>query len=193
MAISVDTDKISSRLKELKKIKNLKQDDLMNVTGTSRATISNYEQGKVKPPVEFLMKISKAYNISLDWLCGLSDTANGVEYTTYADLWECINKLKEVINFNICITNITDDKTHSLQTGDLTDDGNGVIAYSAQREPAPACICFDDEILHNLFIDYKGMEKIYKKGIITEEIFKTWINGKTVELSEISLPEYFPF
>ncbi len=142
MAVSVDTYKISSRLKELKIIKNLKQDDLINVTGTSRATISNYEQGKVKPPVEFLMKISKTYNISLDWLCGLSDTANGVEYTTHADLWGFINKLKEaiefinkskeamefinkskkVINFINCITNIAD---AALDYDDPEDEDEG--------------------------------------------------------------------
>lgn len=43
--------------------------------GVSVVTISNYESGKTKPPVQKLMKLSMALDVSIDDLIGLSDSS----------------------------------------------------------------------------------------------------------------------
>lgn len=42
----------------------------------SPLSISAYESGKRTPPLQTLIYLCRYFNVSLDWLCGLSDTMN---------------------------------------------------------------------------------------------------------------------
>ena len=61
---------IGSRIKELRKIKNLTVRDLADALNTSPSTISAYETGKVLINTQFAYDIASKYKVSLDWLCG---------------------------------------------------------------------------------------------------------------------------
>ena len=64
---------ISDRLKSLREKKKLSQNDLALSLGIKRHTISAYETGSITPPIDKLIIISNYYNVSLDYLCGVSD------------------------------------------------------------------------------------------------------------------------
>ena len=59
---------IGTRIKERQKILGLKQKDIIEKTGISKAAISNYVNGGRIPEAEALYKISKILNTSMEWL-----------------------------------------------------------------------------------------------------------------------------
>jgi transcriptional regulator with XRE-family HTH domain len=67
-------DKFSQRIRELRKEKGLNQDDLAKASGVSLPTISRYEKGnRDEPKLTIIRKISKYFNVSIDYLAGDSD------------------------------------------------------------------------------------------------------------------------
>lgn len=59
------------RLKDLRGEKTLQE--VAQDLGLSRATLGYYESGERKPDIEILIKIANYYNVSSDYLLGLSD------------------------------------------------------------------------------------------------------------------------
>lgn len=72
----IDTTKMHTlfkqRLRELRGNRTLKE--VADSLGISRATLGFYEDGSRKPDIEILYKIAKYYNVSADYLLGISDT-----------------------------------------------------------------------------------------------------------------------
>ncbi|MBE6809404.1 MAG: helix-turn-helix transcriptional regulator [Ruminococcaceae bacterium] len=61
------------RLKDLREDKDLTQDELIKILGMHKTTYTNYEQGKREIPFEIAINIAKFYNVSLDYIAGLTD------------------------------------------------------------------------------------------------------------------------
>ena len=61
------------RLKELREQRRLNQEGLALKLNVSQSTISAYEIGERVPDLETLIAISNLFNVSLDYLAGLSD------------------------------------------------------------------------------------------------------------------------
>ena len=64
---------VGKRLLELRKEKGLKQDEVAQAVGITRASLSYYEKGERSVDIEVLYKLSNYYNVSIDYLFGLSD------------------------------------------------------------------------------------------------------------------------
>lgn len=65
---------ISQRLIRLRKEKNLSQKDAAEALGVSQALLSHYEKGIRECRLDFLCKASVFYDVSSDYLLGLSET-----------------------------------------------------------------------------------------------------------------------
>ena len=61
------------RLKELRDQRRLNQEGLALKLNLSQSTISAYEVGERTPDLETLIAIASFFNVSLDYLVGLSD------------------------------------------------------------------------------------------------------------------------
>ena len=61
-------------LRELRTQYNLTQDALATKLGTSKSTISMYENGKREPDFETLEAIADFFNVDMNYLLGKSDT-----------------------------------------------------------------------------------------------------------------------
>lgn len=61
------------RLRDLREDHDLTQTQLVEKLGMHKTTYTNYEQGKRDLPLEFAIKLAKFYDVSLDYLAGLSD------------------------------------------------------------------------------------------------------------------------
>lgn len=61
------------RLKELREERRLNQEGLALKLNVSQSTISAYEIGERTPDLETLIAIANFFNVSLDYLAGLSD------------------------------------------------------------------------------------------------------------------------
>ena len=64
---------LGEKLKNERILRNLTQSQLAKEINVSPKTISNYESGSVFPPIPTLFKLCKFYNVSSDYLIGLSD------------------------------------------------------------------------------------------------------------------------
>ena len=65
--------KFPTRLKELRLANGLTQKDLGKAIEVGRTTISEYESGKIVPKQEGLLKIANHFNVSVDYLTGVSN------------------------------------------------------------------------------------------------------------------------
>lgn len=61
---------ISDRIKEALAIRNLKQSDLVSLTGIGKSSISTYISGSYEPKQKNIYKIAKALNVNESWLMG---------------------------------------------------------------------------------------------------------------------------
>lgn len=62
----------SNRLKTLRQERDLKQSDIAKYLGVSAQSYSSYENGR-EPNYEMLKKLCSLFNVSADWLLGLSE------------------------------------------------------------------------------------------------------------------------
>lgn len=62
------------RLRQLREQRRLNQEGLALELNVSQSTISAYELGERTPDLETLISIAGFFNVSLDYLTGLSDT-----------------------------------------------------------------------------------------------------------------------
>ena len=62
-----------NRLKEIREDRDYKQSDIAKVLGTTQQQYSKYELGIPLISVERLVKLSKFYNTSVDYLIGLTN------------------------------------------------------------------------------------------------------------------------
>ena len=66
-------------MKYTERIRALREDNDYNQTIVAKAihvaqtTYSDYEKGKVRIPLECLIDLAKFYNVSMDYICGVSD------------------------------------------------------------------------------------------------------------------------
>lgn len=64
------------KLKDLRKKYRYTQSQLAKALNYHGSTICNYEKGKNEPKINDLIKLAKFFNITVDYLIGLSDCKN---------------------------------------------------------------------------------------------------------------------
>lgn len=65
--------KTDSKLRELRKKRDLKQELLADEIGTSQQTVSRIENDKLSMSIETLIRLSAYFNVTTDYLLGISD------------------------------------------------------------------------------------------------------------------------
>lgn len=66
------------RLKELREDNDIKQQTVADYLHIKQNTYSQYENGKRQLSIDVLIKLSKFYNVSTDYILGLTDTKQSV-------------------------------------------------------------------------------------------------------------------
>ncbi len=64
---------LNERLKEVRTEKNISQSQLAKDTGLSQSAISFWESGDRLPSIQAVIILAKYYNVSADYLLGLTD------------------------------------------------------------------------------------------------------------------------
>lgn len=65
--------KLAERMRELRKERNLRQEQVAVALDIGISTYCRYEQGKREPTATFLDKLADYYGVSVDYLLGRSD------------------------------------------------------------------------------------------------------------------------
>ncbi len=61
------------RLRDLREDHDLTQEQLVYLLHMHKTTYTNYEQGKREAPLFLAVRLARLYNVSLDYLAGLTD------------------------------------------------------------------------------------------------------------------------
>lgn len=154
---------LSLRIKELRSSAKLTQKEFADSLNISTVSISSYETGAKTPSLDMVINIAKKYNVSIDWLCGLSNEkqSNGV-YTTYADILRVL--------VNLCSTKYEDKTTHeqleyvepTLHT--CSDNIHFIIR--------------DDNLVNSFFENWEKMYDLLKQNVINDDIYTQWLEGQ---------------
>lgn len=84
------SDTIGTRLRRAREEKGLNQVDVGEAVGISRSYLSDIEAGKKDGSIKTISALAQYYNVSLDYLAGLSvPSVQGSEDTAHDD-FECI-------------------------------------------------------------------------------------------------------
>ncbi len=62
------------RIKDMREDHDLEQKDVARLLGISRQYYSRYELGQVELPIRHYITLASYYNVSIDYLCGATDT-----------------------------------------------------------------------------------------------------------------------
>lgn len=90
------------RLKQLINETGVKAADISRATGISTAAISKYlSDGKKKPNASYVMKIAKYFNVTSEWLYGVTDVRKPFYEPSIVEIYEKLSDLgkKEVCDF----------------------------------------------------------------------------------------------
>lgn len=92
----------SEGLKRFRRDFKLQQKDVASLLGITSQAYQYYEYGKAAPPVRSILKLAKEYNVTTDYLLGLSDEPRPVKHDNeqeikaafeFRDKWQHILKL----------------------------------------------------------------------------------------------------
>lgn len=65
--------KYFERIRELREDNDLTQEQIANILHVGQRTYSDYESGKTRIPLESVMVLARYYNVSMDFICGISN------------------------------------------------------------------------------------------------------------------------
>ena len=63
----------AERIRALREDRDKTQADIAQLLTVGQRTYCDYELGKTRIPVDSLIFLAKLYNVSMDYICGLSD------------------------------------------------------------------------------------------------------------------------
>lgn len=153
-----DIEIFALRLKELREQMKMTQKDFAAFIEVKQQTLSGYENNKVKPPIDILVNIAKKCNVSIDWLCGLTDKKNYDDTVkTYSDVIRLLLKIEEGINIVEAGYKLYFNQSNILQSW-----------YGQLR------LC--DIKMTYFFKDWKEISQLHNIGTIDDNLYNLWIN-----------------
>lgn len=112
------------RLKQLRKEKGLIQKELADIFHMQNTAISKYELGERKPDQDTLMNLAKYFDVSLDYLTGVSDIRN--PYTEDKDKYKKVDDIEEAMKI------ILEQPGLMLKGSILSDESKIILANAIQ-------------------------------------------------------------
>lgn len=61
------------RIRDLREDHDLTQNQVVEILQMHKTTYTNYEQGKREPPFEFMIRLALFYDVTIDYLAGLTN------------------------------------------------------------------------------------------------------------------------
>jgi transcriptional regulator with XRE-family HTH domain len=67
------------RMRDLREDNDKTQQEIADILGTSQTMYARYERGANEMPIRHLIRLSNLYNVSTDYILGLSDDMKAVK------------------------------------------------------------------------------------------------------------------
>lgn len=143
------------RIKELRNSMNKTQREFATLVGCTAATLSAYENGSKSPSLEIVKNIAEKTNVSIDWLCGLTNEKRHLSMlTTYTDVIKQIFLLQKTPNLNF------------------------EIIYQEEMKLPGVLIACENKEINDFFIEWSKIKKLYDEKIINDDMYNPWLSNK---------------
>lgn len=116
--------KIHERIREERIKKDINQPELAKMLNISKQTVSNWENGKRTPDIDTLETLAKFFDVSTDYLLGISDIKNS-DLENELNTWEpTLNKKdeKDIAKRFDKIINGLENEEGLMLNGEVLDD-----------------------------------------------------------------------
>ena len=134
----------------------LTQKEFAELINVSTVSVSSYETEAKTPSLDMVISISRKCNVSIDWLCGLSDIKSNLEtITTYPDLFRLFIKILETRYFEFDNVPIIDEID--------TDKSSVIITLH------------DDPNMQQFFTEWCRVFELHCNNTIDDELYHLWI------------------
>lgn len=166
---------LGTRLKLLRKRLKVNQIEFSKMIGISSATLSAYETGVKNPSLAVLKNIAKTCNVSIDWLCGLSEKeslSSDDSIKTYSDIIKMLVEMEKYISIN-CRFFYYDNIASSYN-------------QSPEKEAAGEIIFYNGTMAHFIH-DWEKMIDLHSSGTIDDNLYSLWVNQQS-DLYRFDLP-----
>ena len=134
------------RIKELRESHNMQQKELASALNIPPSTLSQYETGKREPNIETVTKIAKLFDVTTDYIYGISDTVtcrecgltysldNELDVETHREIHAIWLKAKEKYGF--CYSNLAENERIKAENRNIVKDFSQPLSkrYDAQIE-----------------------------------------------------------
>ncbi len=148
----------SERLKELRMELGMSQRQMAELVGCTAATLSAYEKGTKNPSLEIARNIAKKCNVSLDWLCGLSESKRVSEKAeTYADIFRILVEVDKAIYLNV---------------------------YRRAEEDSRFVMLASNSVVQDFLSSWSEMLYLYHNKTINEKLYTLWLQDKLKEYED---------
>ena len=171
--------KLNERMLDLRKSKNLSQEDLASKINVTRQTISNWELGETSPSLEQAKEIAKLYNVSLDYLVG-NDNIVEEKISNVEKLSGIMIKMLKVI-FVILIIGIV---VYVIKIG--IDVVNFASLFNSSESATLYCSKDSDEEMYKITYNKKSKEITSLSGKdIKDNLYEYYINiyGERIKIN----------
>lgn len=138
---------------------DLKQKDLTTLCGVKASTISGWETGKDTIPLKHLIKYANTYNLSLDYLFGISET--NIEYYPLEIDYKVIGK-------NLRIIRKQNNKTQQKIAEILNTSASRYAHYENARNLIPTTFLFNLSLIYKNF----SFDKVLGRKVKTYNLTK---------------------
>lgn len=165
----------ADRLKELRTSLNLTQAQFVEDLGFTPSALSAYEKNLKNPSISVAKQIAEKYNVSIDWLCGLSEQRNiENECSTYSDIINIFVALERYLEFEL---------------KDITpSDGFDGFEYIPRYQ-----MTIFDEKLGDFFKEWEKMRKLYIEKTIDYDLYRLWLDREIKKYNDFKVYDQSPF
>ena len=63
----------TERIQELRELHNMNQTDVAKILNIAQRTYSDYELGRIRIPLDVMIRLAQYYDVSMDYICGCSN------------------------------------------------------------------------------------------------------------------------
>lgn len=147
----------ANRLKELRLSLNMTQSQFVKNLGITASALSAYEKNLKNPSIGIAKKIAEEYNVSIDWLCGLSDKMHiDSNLSTIGDIAKLLFQLDEGVDIDINLN---------------INSFDGIMPEYTECNS----IVFFDKRICDFLNEWQKMKTIHDSNTIDDELYSLWV------------------
>lgn len=198
------------KIKELRQQYNLTQKEFAAKLSLTAANIGAWEKDLKKPSYDVLLQIAKEFNVSLDWLCGLSENVN-IKINKWSDIINAFLALaNSKLNFAVDVEKdaamikfskyyVSEDLIDQLECVKSEKlemcykrpnyKTDGLNSYEIEQQQFENDIYYPENPIYSFLRDWNKMTSLLETQSIDKELFELWLNKQLEKYSYLIMKE----